>query len=81
MADGPALRRDRFGIERRNQKPRGWRTATSEPVRYTDNAVQVEYYRWLLWLPISGCVRSPDGIHAPLRLIEYAKDHDTAERS
>lgn len=81
MKETPHLRRDEFGIEIRDHKPRGWHGLTGEPVRETQKAVQVPYYGWLLWLPKARCFRVDDQLFTPRESIENAKDHDSAERS
>lgn len=81
VKEGPALRRDAFGIEIRSYRPRGWRTFTSEPHRETEKAIQLEYYGWLLWVPKSRCFRVDDTIVAHLSVVEEAKDHPSAESS
>jgi hypothetical protein len=81
LADTAFLRRDDFGIEVRQNRPRGWRTFTSEPVRQTDTAIQIEYYDWLLWGPKSRCFRVGEDIVTHISVVEAAKDHESAERS
>lgn len=78
MKKHPALKRDAFGIEVRRERPPGYRGLTSEPLRETEKAVQVEYYRWLLWLPKSQLLRVDNQLWAPLHSIQAAKDHDSA---
>ncbi len=53
---------------------------TSDVVRETDKAVQVDYYTWRLWVP-KATVRRVDGkLYGQIRLINEAKDHSSAER-
>jgi hypothetical protein len=78
MKTCPALKRDTFGIQIRRERPRGFLGLTSEPLRETEKAVQVEYYSWLLWLPKSRLLRVDNQLWAPRHSVEAAKDHESA---
>jgi hypothetical protein len=52
---------------------------TSDVVRETAKAVQLDYYKWRLWIPKS-CVRRVNGqLFGSIDAINRAKDHDSAE--
>jgi len=81
---GPGLKKpvvDKWGIRIADYAERPFRYGlTSDVVRETEKAVQIDYYSWRLWLP-KATVRRVDGkLYGQIRLINEAKDHDSAER-
>jgi hypothetical protein len=81
VKEHPAPKRDAFDIQVRRERPRGFLGLTSEPLRETEKAVQVEYYSWLLWFPKSQLVRVDNQLWAPRHSVEAAKDHESATRA
>lgn len=79
MKRGPGYREDPHGVEIRTTKPRGWCWLTSEPVRETEKAIQVEYYRHLLWLPKAVVLRVDDVLCVDRKFISAAQDHPSYE--
>jgi hypothetical protein len=75
------LRKDEFGIEIRRTRPRGWLTMTSEPLRESDDHIQVEYYRHLLTLPKSRCLRVDGQLVVDRETVAEAKDDPSYERA
>lgn len=70
---------DPYGIREKVYRPRGWRGLTGEPIRQTEKAVQVPYYKWVLWLPKFRVVRTAEGLFAPIEAIDESKAHESAE--
>ena len=81
---GPGLKKpefDEWGIGICDYAEQPFRYGfTSDVVRETEKAIQVDYYTWRLWIP-KACVRRVDGaLYSGIAIINESKDHVSAER-
>lgn len=84
VRNGPGLKKpvtDEWGIKIADYAEPPYKYGfTSDVVRETEKAVQLDYYTWQLWIP-KATVRRVDGkLYGQIRLINEAKDHSSAER-
>ena len=63
------------------ERPAGYRIL-GNVVNETPRAVQVTYYKWILWIPKKAVrrIRETKALAAPLWAIESAKEHPSAQQ-